>query len=301
MSVYDETMSVRHATVSVRHGTMSVQDGTMSVRDGTMSVYDATVSVRDGTMSVRHATMSVRHATVSVRDLFYFKEAIMAHREDIVPGPDAAFDVWTTNLCDLTILRTSGTPPAWTHIPLLRIGRLTTTQKTWHDAYLVTLKAPTYLETEAQNLARAEMEPEARSFINEFIRNSSLVSPEDKAAVGVYPRQPPHHVETPPTWPVLEPRDKGPRQVEVPYHDVGSEHRGKPRNVHAVKIFYAILDHEPKSVAELIHEVTDTRSPAHIIFGEEDRGKRVYMAGCWEIEREGETGPMGEIVSGFIP
>jgi hypothetical protein len=149
----------------------------------------------------------------------------MAHREDIVPGPDAEFDVWATNLSDLTVLRTSGTPPAWTHIPPAAVTTLTTTQKTWHDAYLVTLKAPTYLDTEAKNLARAAMEPEARSFINEFIRNSSLVNPEDKLSVGVHPRQPPHHIVPPHTAPVLDPRAAGSRQVEVPYHDAGSERR----------------------------------------------------------------------------
>jgi hypothetical protein len=225
----------------------------------------------------------------------------MPHRDEIVPRSDDKFDIWVQNLCDLTVLRTSGSPPEWTHIPLPRIGRLTGTQATWHAAYLVTLKAPTYLDTEAKNLARAGMEPEARSFINEFIRNSSLVSPEDKAAVGVYPRQPRRRAEPPSTWPVLEPHGAGPRLVEVPFHDEGSERRGKPRNVRAVKIFYAILDHEPKDAAELIHVVTGTRPPVLLTFGEEDRGKRVYLAGCWEIEREGKTGPMGEIVSCFIP
>jgi hypothetical protein len=96
--------------------------------------------------------------TINMERLFedpegVFKEFSMAHKEDHVPRNEAAFDVWTQNLADLTILRTSGSPPEWPHIPLLRIGRLTTTQKTWHDAYLVTLKAPTYLDTEAKNLA----------------------------------------------------------------------------------------------------------------------------------------------------
>jgi hypothetical protein len=69
------------------------------------------------------------------------------------------------------------------------------------------------------------MNTEGYSFINEFIRKSSLVSPEDKLSVGVYPRQPPHHIVPPHTVPVLEPCAGGPRQVEVPYHDPGSEHR----------------------------------------------------------------------------
>jgi hypothetical protein len=42
---------------------------------------------------------------------------------------------------------------------------------------------------------------------------------------------------------------------------------GPPENVHAIKVCYAILDHEPKSVAELIHVATDTRPPLILTFG----------------------------------
>jgi hypothetical protein len=38
-----------------------------------------------------------------------------------------------------------------------------------------------------------------------------------------------------------------------------------------------------------------------LVFTEADRGKRVYMAGRWEINREGLKGLFGEIVSVFIP
>jgi hypothetical protein len=50
---------------------------------------------------------------------------------------------------------------------------------------------------------------------------------------------PPH------TVPELEPRAGNPRQVEVPYHDAASEHRGKPDNVHGIEVRWAVLDHEP--------------------------------------------------------
>jgi hypothetical protein len=231
----------------------------------------------------------------------YQEEIIMAHKEDHVPRNEADFDAWAKNLCDLTVLRTGGSPPEWDHIPPAAVGILTAVRAAWHTAYAVTLKPHTTIDTEAKNRARAALDAEGRSFINEYIRNSSKVSPEDKLAVGLHERAKPRHIMPPHTVPVLDPRAGNPRQVEVPYRDAGSERRGKPDDVHGVEVRWAILDHEPKGVEELIHSAFDTHSPLILTFDEADRGKRVYMAGCWEIEREGEKGPMGEIVSCFIP
>jgi hypothetical protein len=38
-----------------------------------------------------------------------------------------------------------------------------------------------------------------------------------------------------------------------------------------------------------------------ITFREEDRGKTVYFAGRWEIEREGRKGDFRPIVSAIVP
>jgi hypothetical protein len=189
----------------------------------------------------------------------------------------------------------------WDHIPPAAVAILTTANTTWHTAYAVTFNAHTPIDTEAKNRARDALEQEARSFINEYIRNSSKVSPEDKLAMGVHERSKPHHIEPPHTVPVLEARAGNPRQIEVSYWDTVKGGRGKPEGVHGIEVRWAILDHEPTSVEELSHSAFDTRSPLILTFDEADRGKRVYMAGCWEIEREGEKGPMGEIVSVFIP
>jgi hypothetical protein len=225
----------------------------------------------------------------------------MVRGDDLIPNSDADFDVWAHNLCDLTVQRTSGSPQEWDHIPPAAVATLTTANAVWRTAYAVTLKAHTSIDTEAKNRAKDTLEKAARSFINEYIRNSSRVSPEDKLAVGVHERSKPHHIVPPHSVPVLDPRAGNPRQIEVFYRDANSGSRGKPENVHGIEVRWAILDHEPTSVAELIHSIFDTRSPLILTFDEADRGKRVYMAGCWEIEREGEKGPMGEIVSAFIP
>jgi hypothetical protein len=70
--------------------------------------------------------------------------------------------------------------------------------------------------------------------------------------------------------------------------------------VHGVEVHYGIQDHEPANREELVHVVIDTNSPLYLNFGEEDRGKKVYMYGHWVIERENEKGPPGPIESCFI-
>jgi hypothetical protein len=92
-----------------------------------------------------------------------------------------------------------------------------------------------------------------------------------------------------------------PRQIVIPYRDQGSARRGKPEDVHGIEVRWAILDRPPVSIKELDNSAFDTRSPLSLEFGEEDRRKRVYMTGRWEIEREGVKGDFGEIVSAIIP
>ncbi|MDR1211273.1 MAG: hypothetical protein LBK40_03475, partial [Spirochaetaceae bacterium] len=159
----------------------------------------------------------------------------------------------------------------------------------------------TYIETDTKNRARVSLTGESRSFINEYIRNSSKVSPEDKLAIGIHGRRPPHVIIPPHTVPVLKARAGNPREVVIEYWDAEGGGRGKPEDVHGIEVLWVILDHEPVRDAEFTHSAFDTRSPLTLIFDEADRGKRVYMVGRWEIEREGLKGPLGEIVSAFIP
>jgi hypothetical protein len=75
------------------------------------------------------------------------------------------------------------------------------------------------MQTDVKNRAKDTIDEEGRLFINEYIRNSSKVSLEDKEAVSVHGRAKRHHIEPPHTVPVLEPRAGNPRQIEVPYRD----------------------------------------------------------------------------------
>ncbi|MDR0751261.1 MAG: hypothetical protein LBF12_01545, partial [Christensenellaceae bacterium] len=65
-------------------------------------------------------------------------------------------------------------------------------------------------------------------------------------------------------------------------------------------IAYAVLDAPPADVSALIRSVLATRTPHILEFTEEERGKTVYVAICWQNEK-GERGPWSEIESAIVP
>jgi hypothetical protein len=65
---------------------------------------------------------------------------------------------------------------------------------------------------------------------------------------------------------------------------------------------WAIRDAPPTDIGkELVNSAFDTKPPLIIDFGEQDRGKKVFLCGRWEIEREGEKGPFGDIEEAIVP
>jgi hypothetical protein len=225
----------------------------------------------------------------------------MAYGKSIIPSNAGEFDDRYKFFAQLVTLKTSGASPEWNHMPKEVADKVIEGYAGWYPVYALTLKPHTPEDTLNMNRAKEKGTALLASFLNEYIRYSSNVSEADKASLGIFAAKPPHRIEPPRTPPVLEPYAGTPGQVVVPYREKDSARRGKPLNVHGIEVRYAILDHEPSNREELVHSAFDTHSPLYLNFGEEDRGKRVYMYGSWEIEREGEKGPPGEIVSCFIP
>jgi hypothetical protein len=221
---------------------------------------------------------------------------------DFVPGPDAEFDEFFNHYYQYVNKKCTGQSPEWTHIPEAHRTELTNAYIDWVQAYSKIKLAHTPSETLAKNLARQRDEKILRDFNNEFILYSSAVSPEEKKDLGNHLHDPhPTPVPAPTTVPELEVRAGFPRQVVIAYWDKGSSRRGKPKDIHGIEIRWALLDHPPATIGELDNSSFDTRSPLTLTFGEEDRGRRIYLAGRWEIEREGIKGDFGDIVSAIIP
>jgi hypothetical protein len=129
------------------------------------------------------------------------------------------------------------------------------------------------------------------------------VTDEERDRAGVHNKRPRRPIiPVPDTVPELEPRAGVPRQIVIPYRDKGSALRGKPKDVHGIEVRWELMDHPPVNIKnELTQSSFDTKSPLTLTFEESDRGRRIYMAGRWEIEREGIKGEFGDIVTTIIP
>jgi hypothetical protein len=230
----------------------------------------------------------------------YVKERKMSGKS-FIPSKEAEFDVWFGNLIQYVNTQCSGTPPAWTHIPPEALERLNNAGNAWHAAYAKTLKPYTSVDTEEKNRLHAAAIPVIQDFVNEFLRYSSYVTDEDMANMGMRRRKKGRRIEVPTTWPELIADTSVRCRISIYYRDAGSSRRGKPENVHGIEIRWAILDHYPTSLSELINSSFDTKQPLVLDFDESDRGKHVYMYGRWEIEREGEKGPPSAIIDVIVP
>jgi hypothetical protein len=228
---------------------------------------------------------------------------IMAARDDYIPSNDADFDNWFKNLCQYVNQQCTGASPRWTHIPAAARTELNDQYAAWYTAYAKTKVPCTKEDRDEKNRVLAVSKKKIRAFVNACLRYHPDVTNDDKERMGLHLNKPRRPVIPPPaTVPELSPTAGPPRQVIIPYRDKGAEHRGKPADVHGIEIRWAFMDHPPTAIEkELFNSAFDTRSPHTLVFEESDRGKRIYLAGRWELEREGVKGNFGDIVSTIVP
>jgi hypothetical protein len=136
----------------------------------------------------------------------------------------------------------------------------------------------------------------------QYLLYNPAVTNDDRTAMGlpIYSgnRRP---VQVPTTVPQLLPDTRTRRIIKVYYKDEGASRRGKPAGVKGIEIKWAKLKEPPHDIAELVNSSLDTRAPLELVFEEHERGEKVYMCGSWEIQREGEKGPWGDIEEAIIP
>ncbi|MDR1131015.1 MAG: hypothetical protein LBL15_01170 [Oscillospiraceae bacterium] len=216
---------------------------------------------------------------------------------DYVPGKDREFLDWANGLYDYAAVHYSpwNVPP-----PQTAFGALMENYQTAYKAAV----SPDHSSVDIlrKNEARGALEKEIRAYVKEFLINNSLVTDDDRKEMGV-----PIHkttrtpVPVPATYPALKIDTGVPRRLLITYHDSASEKRGKPEGVHGAEVRWAQLDKPPADVGELINSSFDTKPPLILDFKEHERGQRVFLCARWEINRDGEKGPFGNIEEAFIP
>ncbi|MDR2418335.1 MAG: hypothetical protein LBD79_04710 [Treponema sp.] len=217
--------------------------------------------------------------------------------KDYIPYNDVQFLEWAKNVYAYMLMRFSGwsipDPRPSLEAPLAAFGTA-----------LAKLGDPNYgkVDMERKKDARKVCGKVFRVYVQSYLARNPTVSDEDRVAMGlpVYKttksRQPP-----PMTVPGLEVDTGTPRRHRVHYRNRGNNRWGKPDGVAVIKIHWAILDHYPTNIEELVRSDYATASPWVNDFSEKDRGKRVYYCGCWEATAKGGKGPFGEIVEAIVP
>ncbi|MDR2496082.1 MAG: hypothetical protein LBD21_03035 [Tannerellaceae bacterium] len=103
----------------------------------------------------------------------------------------------------------------------------------------------------------------------------------------------------PASYPAATLLSERPGVVTISYRDSETEHKGKPHGVHGALMVYGILVEEPLHWEELTERIFSTTSPITLHFDLSMRGRKIYVAMCWE-NTTGQHGDYGPIVSGII-
>ena len=134
-----------------------------------------------------------------------------------------------------------------------------------------------------------------------FRLRNPIITDAQRIALGLHVRDTTYTtVSVPKTRPELDIDVVGFRRLKVIFRDMGSDSKAKPYGTIGAVIAYAVLDAPPADPDALTRTVLATRTPYIIEFTEEERGKTVYAAICWQNEK-GERGPWSEIESAIVP
>jgi hypothetical protein len=151
-----------------------------------------------------------------------------------------------------------------------------------------------------KNAARKMLEGIIRTLAGFRLKNP-IITDAERIALGLHVRDTtPSNIPAPTTRPEIDLDVLDFRRLKVTFHDQGSDSKAKPYGVNGAVIIYAVLDTPPADHSALTRSVLATRTPHILEFTEEERGKTVYVAICWQNEK-GEKGPWSEIESAIVP
>jgi hypothetical protein len=151
-----------------------------------------------------------------------------------------------------------------------------------------------------KNAARKTLVAKIRELAGFRLKNP-VITRAERIALGLHVRDTtPSNIPVPKSRPELDIDVLDFRRLKVLFHDQGSDSKAKPYGVNGAVIAYAVLDAPPAGVNALTRNVLATRTPHTLEFTEEERGKTVYVATCWQNEK-GQKGPWSEIESAIVP
>ena len=220
----------------------------------------------------------------------------MSTKSDYIPKKDAELVPWSANFT-AGVAANAG---AW-GIPPDEVSALQTADATFAALHAqADSPARTSIIVAEKNAARHTLETKIRELAGFRLRNP-IITDAQRIALGLHVRDTTYTtVPVPKTRPELDVDVVDFRRLKVSFRDMGSSSKAKPYGVNGAVIVYAVLDTPPADPGALTRSVLATRTPYTLEFTEEERGKTVYVAICWQNEK-GERGPWSEIESAIVP
>jgi hypothetical protein len=151
-----------------------------------------------------------------------------------------------------------------------------------------------------KNAARKKLVDLIRALAGFRLKNP-IITDAERVGMGLHVHDvTPTTIDVPKTRPELDLDVLDFRRLYAAFHEQGSKSKAKPYGVNGAVIVYAVLDAPPADHGALTRNVLATRTPHVLEFTEEERGKTVYVAICWQNEK-GQKGPWSEIESAIVP
>jgi phosphoribosylformylglycinamidine (FGAM) synthase PurS component len=215
---------------------------------------------------------------------------------DYIPKKDAELVTWSSNFASIIANRTT----AW-DIPVAEANALQTAAAEFFSLYEQAV-GPTSNKVivELKNEARTELKEKIRAMVNFRLQNP-VITDAEKLELGLHLKdKTPTSIPVPVTRPEFNIKTADIRELTVIFRDQDSESKARPYGINGAVVAWTISDVPPASPDDLTHTALATRSPHLLQFTEENRGKTVYIALCWQNEK-GQRGHWSEMQNAVIP
>jgi hypothetical protein len=215
---------------------------------------------------------------------------------DYIPRKDSELVAWSANFTAQIVANA----PIW-EIPYNEVSDLQAA-----DAAFAALHAQADSPTQnsvivaEKEAARKVLMAKIRDLVSFRLKNP-VITDAQRVAMGLHIHDTtPTNIPVPTTRPELDIEVLDFRRLKILFHDMGSANKARPYGTNGAVIAYAVLDAPPADPDVLTHTVLATRTPHTLEFTEEQRGKTVYVAICWQNEK-GQRGPWSEIENAIVP
>jgi hypothetical protein len=219
---------------------------------------------------------------------------------DYIPQGHAQFGEFIGLIVNYVGLRTQGPDPVWPHIPRERLENLADSARRFDEAFTRAAADPTPGNHLRRNEAQTEAAAILRVFVNQFLRFPP-VSDSDRTSMGIHNRdtiRTSHATVTEFVDFVIHLHSA--RELIVDFWVRGAVNKAKPRHYDGAVIIWGLRDTMPQFPEDLVHHAMASRTPFTLRFEETDRGKKAWVACCWQNER-GITGAWSAYNSAIVP